>query len=113
MASLSLRIVLDTGGRIGPGKVGLLEHIDACGSIAEAARRMGMSYKRAWDLVEEMNSIFGKPAVETQKGGPGGGGARLTPAGRAVVDRFRAIEAAALTAAAAEMAALLKEIGEG
>ena len=77
MPSLSLRINLDPAGRIGPGKVELLERIATEGSISGGARAMGMSYKHAWDLVEEMNGIFGKPVVAAQKGGPKGGGAML------------------------------------
>ena len=78
MASLSLRIDLDPGGRIGPGKVELLEHIAAFGSISEGARRMNMSYKQAWLLVEEMNRLFGKPVVSAARGGRRGGGTQLT-----------------------------------
>ena len=78
MPSLSLRINLDPDGRIGPGKIELLEQIAAFGSISAAARGMEMSYKRAWDLVEEMNTIFGKPVVAAQTGGKHGGGAQLT-----------------------------------
>ena len=81
MPSLSLRINLDPEGRIGPGKIELLEQIAAFGSISAAARGMEMSYKRAWDLVEEMNTIFGKPVVAAQTGGKRGGGAQLTPSG--------------------------------
>ena len=69
MPSLSLRINLDPDGRIGPGKIELLEQIAAFGSISAAARNMDMSYKRAWDLVEEMNKLFGKPVVSAQTGG--------------------------------------------
>ena len=82
MPSLCLRINLDPEGRIGPGKIDLLEQIAAFGSISAAARAMNMSYKRAWDLVEEMNLLFGKPLVEAQTGGRHGGGAQLTPLGR-------------------------------
>lgn len=110
MASLSLRIDLDRQGRIGPGKIALLEEIAAAGSISGAARGMDMSYKRAWDLVEEMNRIFGKPVVAAKTGGRRGGGAELTPAGAALVRRFRAIERAAGEAAAEHIAALQAEI---
>ena len=110
MPSLSLRIDLDPEGRIGPGKIDLLEHIASAGSISAAARDMEMSYKRAWDLVEEMHRIFGKPLVAAQTGGRRGGGAQLTQLGLAVVSRFRAIEQAALAAAAQEIAALQAEI---
>jgi molybdate transport system regulatory protein len=112
MPSISLRINLDPEGRLGPGKIALLEQIAECGSISEAARRMAMSYKRAWDLVEETNRIFGKPLVETQKGGRRGGGARLTPAGEAVVRSFRAIERVALSAAQRHVEALQAEIDD-
>lgn len=113
MPSLSLRINLDPGGRIGPGKIALLEQIEAHGSISAGARKMNMSYKRAWDLVEEMNRLFGKRLVATRPGGRHGGGAELTTAGRAVVSRFRAIEDAAAAAASRHMASLQAEIDAG
>jgi molybdate transport system regulatory protein len=113
MPSLSLRINLDPEGRIGPGKIELLEQIAAFGSISAAARAMEMSYKRAWDLVEEMNRLFGKDLVAAQTGGRRGGGAQLTPVGLAVVSRFRAIERAATAAAAPQLAALQAEIDNG
>lgn len=110
MPSLSLRINLDPEGRIGPGKIALLEQIAAHGSISAGARQMSMSYKRAWDLVEEMNRLFGKPVVSARPGGRHGGGAELTTVGRAVVRRFRAIERAAAKAASQHIAALQAEI---
>lgn len=110
MPSLSLRIDLDPDGRIGPGKIELLEHIAAFGSISAGARQMKMSYKHAWDLVEEMNRLFGKPVVAAQTGGRRGGGAELTAVGLAVVSRFRAIERAATAAAEQHIAALQADI---
>jgi molybdate transport system regulatory protein len=110
MPSLSLRIDFDPDGRLGPGKVMLLERIAASGSISAAARSMNMSYKHAWDLIEEMNVLFGKQLISTQTGGKDGGGARLTEMGEAVVTRFRAIESAAAKAARAQMEALQAEI---
>ena len=110
MPSLSLRINLDPDGRIGPGKIELLEQIAAFGSISAGARQMSMSYKHAWMLVEDMNKLFGKPVLSTQKGGRQGGGAQLTPVGLAIVSRFRAIERAAASAAAHHIAALQAEI---
>ena len=110
MTSLSLRIDLDPGGRLGPGKIELLEKIAACGSISAGARQMEMSYKRAWDLVEEMNGLFGKPLVAARTGGRRGGGAQLTAAGRSVVNRYRAIERAAMAAAEPHIAALRNEL---
>lgn len=110
MPSLSLRIQLDPEGRIGPGKIALLENIAAHGSISAAGRAMEMSYRRAWELVEEMNLLFGKPVVERQVGGRNGGGAQLTPLGEALILRFRAVEQAATQAAAEHLAALQAEI---
>jgi molybdate transport system regulatory protein len=110
MPSLSLRINLDPEGRIGPGKIALLEQIATFGSIAAAGRSMGMSYRRAWELVEELNAIFGKQVVERQIGGRHGGGAKLTVLGLALVSRFRAIERAAAEAAQAHLSALQVEV---
>ena len=110
MPSLSLRIDLDPGGRIGPGKIELLEKIAAFGSISAAGRAMNMSYRRAWELVEELNAIFGKPVVDRQAGGRHGGGAKLTNLGLALVTRFRAIERAAEEAASPHLTALQTEV---
>ena len=108
--SLSLRIDLDPNGRIGPGKIALLEQIAATGSISAAGRAMSMSYKRAWDLVDELKTICGGPVVTGQIGGKNGGGTALTPLGQSLVMRFRAIEKAATEAAAAELAALQADV---
>src|SRR5262249_60244134 len=95
LPSLSVRIDLVPKGRIGPGKIQLLENIRACGSISAAGRAMNMSYKRAWDLVDEINRICKRAAVERQAGGRNGGGAMLTPFGLALVARYRGIERSA------------------
>jgi molybdate transport system regulatory protein len=113
MPSLSLRINLDPEGRIGPGKIALLEEISASGSISAAACAMDMSYKRAWDLVDDLNRLFGKPLVSARTGGKSGGGAALTPLGLSVVTRFRAIENAAVAAASHQLEALQAEIEAG
>ena len=110
MASLSVRISLDPAGRIGPGKIDLLEAIAAQGSISAAGRQMAMSYRRAWDLVEAMNTMFVKPVVERQVGGKNGGGASLTPFGEMLVRRYRAIEHAAEVAALGHLEALQDEV---
>jgi molybdate transport system regulatory protein len=101
-----LRIVLETDIAIGPGKADLLEGIRETGSIAGAGRRMGMSYKRAWYLVETMNRCFKRPLVEASKGGRAGGGATLTELGHEVLARYRRMEALTVEAVEPEMAAL-------
>ena len=88
---------------MGPGKAELLEHIRDTGSISAAARRMKMSYRRAWLLVEAMNQCFRQPLVESSKGGIHGGGAQLTPMGEEALTRYRAMEAEAYRAVAAQM----------
>lgn len=87
-----VRVHLDAELMLGPGKAELLEGIAATGSIAEAGRRMGMSYQRAWSLVQTLNAGFAEPLVERQRGGSGGGGARLTATGERVLEIYRAIE---------------------
>ena len=111
LPSLSVRIDLDAEGRIGPGKIELLETIDRSGSISAAGRAMDMSYKRAWDLVDEINRICRQAAVERQTGGKNGGGAVLTPFGRSLVARYRKIERTATSAARKELQALRSDIG--
>src|SRR5258707_5517378 len=111
LPSLSIRIDLDSEGRIGPGKVLLLENIHACGSISAAGRAMDMSYKRAWDLVDEINRICRQEAVQRQTGGKKGGGAVLTPFGISLVARYRKIERDAATAVRKELQALRTDIG--
>lgn len=106
---LSLRIDLPEG-RIGPGKIVLLEAIAREGSISAAGRALGMSYRRAWDLVDALNRILGTPAVEASTGGHRGGGALLTDAGRNLVADYRAIEKAAHVAAEARLAALARRM---
>lgn len=106
MKALSVRIDLDSGARIGPGKVRLLELVDETGSISAAGRKMGMSYRRAWMLVNSLSEALGEAVVETRKGGSAGGGARLTDSGRGVIRHYRAVERKAGKAAAADIRAL-------
>lgn len=104
---LRFRIVLEPGVALGPGKADLLQAIDETASLTAAAARFGMSYKRGWTLVREMNADFDEPLVETEKGGTGGGGgAKLTERGRYVLDRYRRMEADANQAIAAGIADL-------
>lgn len=110
MAQLSIRIDFGPGLRIGPGKIALLEQIAALGSISAGGRAMSMSYRRAWELIEELNGIFGKPVVESKTGGRKGGGATLTPLGLSLISRYRAMERAAASATEAHLEALAREI---
>ncbi|KQT58665.1 LysR family transcriptional regulator [Methylobacterium sp. Leaf456] len=114
MARLSIRVDLGPGHRLGPGKVRLLEAIAEHGSISAGARALGMSYRRAWMLVEAMNRGFGAALVESQAGGRAGGGARLSDLGTEVAAAYRAVERAAEEAAAPalrRLAALCPESG--
>lgn len=89
---LSIRLDLTSGERIGPGKIQLLEAIRSTGSISGAAREVGMSYRRAWLLVEEVNASLKSPAVAAAAGGKQGGGAYLTPTGEKIIEIYRNIQ---------------------
>jgi molybdate transport system regulatory protein len=106
MARLTLRLDFGPGQAIGHGKIRLLEAVRDHGSISAAGRSMDMSYRRAWLLIDELNELFEGPVIETKHGGPGGGGAQLTPLGHRVVQDYRSIETKAHAAVAAELAAL-------
>jgi molybdate transport system regulatory protein len=99
MPRLSIRVDLGPGLRIGPGKIALLETIDATGSISAAGRKLGMSYRRAWLLIDDMNQCFRHAVVSARPGGSQGGGAVLTEFGSELVRDYRAIETAAEVAA--------------
>lgn len=103
---LNIRLDLAHGLRIGPGKVAVLEEIARSGSISAAGRALKMSYRRTWELVEELNNGLGTPVVETAAGGSGGGGTVLTQAGRTVIERYRAIEVDTAAAARKHLQAL-------
>ena len=83
---------MEPGSALGPGKADLLQAISDTGSIAAAGRRLGMSYKRAWQLVEILNAMFAEPLVDSSRGGPAGGGASLTRTGNEVLDLYRRIQ---------------------
>jgi molybdate transport system regulatory protein len=110
MASVRVhfRLRITRGGDIavGPGKIDLLEAIGRTGSITAAARALGMSYRRAWLLVDTMNRCFREPVVETEAGGKRGGGTRLTATGAEALRRYRNVEKRAARAASAELEAL-------
>ncbi len=103
-----LRIMRDDTIAIGPGKIALLESIAETGSISAAARQLGMSYRRAWLLIDELNRSLSSPAVSTAAGGAAGGGTVLTPTGSKLLRHYRAVESAALVAAATDVAAMTR-----
>ena len=107
---LKFRIRITKGDDIavGPGKVALLEAIIDSGSITAAAKQLGMSYRRAWLLVDTMNHVFASPVVETAKGGPLGGKTVVTALGEEVIRRYRTIETIAGASARGEIASLMK-----
>lgn len=93
--SIKLQIMSGDDLAMGPGKADLLDQIQKTGSIAAAGRAMGMSYKRAWDLVEVMNKCFSDTLVEKSKGGASKGGATVTPLGIKVLTRYRSLQSIA------------------
>ncbi|WP_374379201.1 winged helix-turn-helix domain-containing protein [Dongia sp.] len=101
-----LRVVIEPEVAIGPGKADLLEAVRDTGSISAAGRKLGMSYRRAWLLIDELNQHLGAPVVEAQTGGAKGGGASLTATGAEVLTRYRNMEAVCRQAIAADMQAL-------
>lgn len=110
---LSLRLDFGDAVRLGPGKVRLLELIGELGSISAAGRAMDMSYRRAWLLVDSLNQAFAEPVVATRPGGKADKRAELTPFGREVIRRFRAMEAAARQVIARDLRALENAIKAG
>ncbi len=111
MTRLTLRLDFANGSQIGPGKIRLLEAIADTGSIAAAGRSMGMSYRRAWLLVDQINRAFSQPAVTGQTGGSGGGGTALTDWGRELVALYRQVEAESRTANATALARMEGMLG--
>jgi len=113
MSSLTVRFRVDFGRNeaVGPGKVTLLEHIDECGSLSQAARELGMSYRRAWQLLESLNLTFRLPVATTSVGGKGGGGAALTPFGRDLIKTYRAFDAEIQTRANRHFKSFARQAG--
>jgi molybdate transport system regulatory protein len=101
-----LRVTLSETAYLGPGRADLLEQIEATGSITAAGKAMGMSYKRAWGLVQALNDGFGFALVEASRGGSGQGGALLTNKGRVVLGHYRAMQERTRAAIADDVAAL-------
>lgn len=95
---LTLRVDFGPSRAVGPGKVRLLEEVEKTGSISQAGRALGMSYRRAWLLIDDMNRCFREPVVTAQPGGARGGGATLTSFGQKLVENYRALEVEAKAA---------------
>ena len=100
---LTVRVDFGSDRALGPGKIRLLETIGKTGSISRAGRALGMSYRRAWLLVADLNRCFREPVVTAQPGGARGGGAALTPFGRDLIEKYRAIESRATAAAGPQL----------
>ena len=100
----NLRLTFPGGAPLSHGKAELMELISETGSIRQAAARMGMSYRRGWLLVDELNRMFRQPVVETKHGGKSGGGAALTEFGEELLKRFRAMERVTMKALEADLA---------
>lgn len=111
-SGLRIRLYFEDGSMIGPGKADLLALISETGSIAGAGRRMGMSYKRAWGLVDVLNSMFDEPLVESSRGGAKRGGAALTATGERVLALYRDLEDKSRRASAREIEALEAMLSE-
>ncbi|MGC1779360.1 MAG: winged helix-turn-helix domain-containing protein [Xanthobacteraceae bacterium] len=107
---LTVRIDFGSAGAIGPGKIRLLEAIRKTGSISQAGRSLGMSYRRAWLLIDDLNRCFRAPVVVTRPGGAKGGGAELTQFGRKLIEKYRAIEAQAASSAKRQMRGLKADL---
>ena len=104
---MRVRITVGDAIAVGPGRIDLLEAVARHGSIAAAARSLGMSYRRAWLLLDALNQALHSPAITTAQGGERGGGSRLTPAGEALLRHYRQLEADTLAAGAAQIDALI------
>jgi len=107
-----IRILFGDEARLGPGKIDLLEAIGRTGSISAAGRELGMSYRRAWLLVDAVNALFRTPAVTASAGGAHGGGAKLTAFGHDLVAAYRRIEARMGDVVREELGPLEKELRE-
>ena len=108
VARFRLRVTSGDTIAVGPGKIDLLEAIAETQSITAAAKSIGMSYRRAWILVDQLNATLRQPAVASAKGGEHGGGSRLTAVGEDLIERYRRIESRAAEACADDLAALLR-----
>jgi len=112
LASIRIRLTCGDEIAMGQGKADLLEAIQETGSISAAGRRLGLSYRKAWLMVDEMNRCFTRPVVEAAKGGAKGGGAKLTELGREALRQYRIIQALAKAAIEKELREFRKLLAE-
>lgn len=112
MKKLRLRLLFGPEIALGPGKIALLQAIQETGSISAAARRMNMSYRRAWMLVDTMNRCFRKPLVDASPGGKGGGGACVTDFGTTVLTKYQVMEGTAVAAVSTHIKAFSKLLAD-
>ena len=112
---LDIRLRIDFGraASIGPGKVALLERIEHAGSLSQAARELGLSYRRAWQLLDDLNHSFTEPVASASVGGAGGGGVQLTAFAKELIRAYRDVERTALAETRTRFAALLKDVEPG
>jgi molybdate transport system regulatory protein len=108
---IRFRVDFDAARSIGPGKIELLEHIRETGSLSQAGREIGMSYRRAWVLLDSLNATFKEPVAATIIGGKAGGGASLTAFGESLIDVYRSLEREFNSTAAKKLSAFAKAIG--
>ena len=109
-ARLSLRVDFGPEARLGPGKIALIEAVIATGSISAAGRAMGMSYRRAWLLLDAVNRMFDSPVVAASAGGAQGGGAAVTAFGLSLVSAYRGLEADCTALAEARLSAFASRL---
>jgi molybdate transport system regulatory protein len=106
MIEVSLKLRVGESEQLGPGKIRLLELLKETGSISAAGRAMGMSYRRAWLLIDDLNHMFVEPVTYTRHGGRDGGGASITPFGEQLVAHYRTIESGVHSAFRAQLDAI-------
>jgi len=109
---MDIRLRIDFGptASIGPGKVALLEHIDRVGSLSQAARELGLSYRRAWLLLDDLNHSFTEPVASASVGGVGGGGVQLTAFAKDLIKAYRDVEQGALHETRRRFTSLIKDV---
>lgn len=107
---IRFRIDFAKNSNVGPGKIDLLEAIRASGSLSQAARDIGMSYRRAWLLLESLNASFRDPPTIASRGGKGGGGVQITPFGDNLIKSYRALEAQIASAATRYLGAIMDNV---